>query len=169
MKEIKGDLIKLFKDGKFDYIAHQCNMIVPSKYCRGIAKSIFEQYPDTANLHDDIIENRIGIDLDISEGIYVYNTKDNIVNLYTQYNPGPGTNHPDDIDYYLNRKEYLSKALDKLNKELKDKKLGIPLIASGLAKAMKYSMDDLSYFNEFIKSIVEDKLKDVDVTVVIYD
>ena len=46
-------------------------------------------------------------------------------------------------------------------------KLGIPLISSGLAadKQLKGTMTDLEYFKKYIGPIVEEELKDLDVTV----
>jgi O-acetyl-ADP-ribose deacetylase (regulator of RNase III) len=44
MKEIKGDLIALAKQGEFDVIAHGCNCFV--KMGAGIAKSIRLAFPE---------------------------------------------------------------------------------------------------------------------------
>lgn len=70
-------------------------------------------------------------------------------------------------DSLKNRKFALSEILEAVNHNYKGKSIGLPLIASGLAatKSIKQDMSDLEYFKLMIYPIVEEKLKDVKVTI----
>lgn len=71
------------------------------------------------------------------------------------------------FDTFENRCYALRQCLKELTGLAKDKKIGLPLIASGLAacKKRKKELTDLEYFKRYIAPIVEEELKDLDVTV----
>lgn len=151
MKEIKGDLIKLAKEGNFDFIAHGCNC-----FCRmgsGIAKQVAKEIPDA------VIKDNLTIPGDINKlGNYTMGVikSDNkivgeIFNCYTQYGHNP-SDKP--LDY-----EALTLCLRKINHEFKGGKIGLPTIGAGLGGG------DWN----IIKQIIETELKDMDVTIVYFE
>lgn len=150
--EIKGDLISLAKQGKFDVITHGCNCF--SNMGAGIAVPMAQNfgcslYPlEDLSTRGDIqklgqIEWKL-YPLTIDKSIYV-------VNSYTQYYPNPLLKP---LDY-----EALTLCLRKINHIFKGKSVGLPQIGAGLAGGDW----------ERIKNIIQTELKDCDVTVVIYD
>lgn len=95
--------------------------------------------------------------------------------MYSQYYPGSPKENTTHFDTFMQRCAWLKQCLSDLksysdylisvyNKEVK---IGLPLIASGLAadKKLKGDMTDLEYFKKYIAPIVEEELKDLDVTV----
>ena len=91
IKYKKGNLIDLFERGDFDCIAHQCNTMLTSEFCGGIAQAIFGKYPRASsanNLRIQEVLNRIDLLGTISIGEKeILNGL--IFNLYSQNNPGP--------------------------------------------------------------------------------
>lgn len=85
MKIIKGNLIELAKEGKFDVIIHGCNCF--NTMGAGIAKSIRESFPE-AYLIDR--KSEYGAISKLGKVTYVnveiFKRKLTIVNGYTQYN-----------------------------------------------------------------------------------
>lgn len=146
MKEIDGDLIKLAKEGNFDYIAHGCNC-----FCTmgaGIAKQIKEQFPiaytmDLATKKGDI--KKLG-NYTTTADHYAFT----IINAYTQYRYGTEKRQ---LDY-----EALTLILRKINYEYPGKTIGLPKIGCNLAGG------DWN----IVKQIIEKELKDMDVTIVYY-
>jgi O-acetyl-ADP-ribose deacetylase (regulator of RNase III) len=169
-KEVSGDLIALANKGEFDVIAHGCN-----SHCTmgaGIAPQMAKAFgADKFKMEDkkyrgDI--NKLGtIDyekLHFEDGKWVKYPDDNgawviysmfVVNAYTQYNYG--ANHADGdkkpIDY-----EALTLCMRKINKIFKGLHVGLPLIGCGLAGG-SWSV---------VKLIIQQELKDCDVTIVNY-
>jgi O-acetyl-ADP-ribose deacetylase (regulator of RNase III) len=150
--EIHGDLIQLAQSGHFDVIAHGCNC-----FCvmgRGVAPQMAKAFGcDSYKMEDkktigDI--NKLGqIDYDwvsLSNGRGVY-----VVNIYSQYTPNA---HTKPLDY-----EALTLGLRKMNHIFKGKHIGLPQIGSGLAGG------DWTR----IKKIIQTELKNMKVTVVIYN
>lgn len=120
-----GNLLKKFKELKFDGIAHGCNCFFSMS--AGIADQIRVEYidaykADLATGFGDV--NKLGT-------YSVTKVGDNgalsIFNLYTQYRPGREV----ETDLY----EYIKAAFELLNKDLGGKNyvLGIPKIGSGIA------------------------------------
>lgn len=156
-KEVEGDLIKLALNGDFNVICHETNCFCLQN--AGIAKQMSEifdtnnpkKYPqEMSMLRGDI--NKLGR---ISYREYCKFTNDEIihprvvvVNAYTQYQPGAN------LDY-----EALTLCLRKMNHEFKGMHIGLPQIRAGIAG------DDW----DRIKTIIQQELKDCDVTVVIYN
>lgn len=161
IKYKQGDLLKAFENGEVNLIAHQENCVSKGNYA-GIAKIIHNKYPETVDISrffGDIIIHHV------QHGI--------IVNLYSQYYPGSpnSTVFVKDkyelIDNYYNRIIALEECLWKIRMYFSDKKIGLPLLASGLAacKGRKTSLSDLDYFKKYITPTVEKCLDDMNVTV----
>lgn len=167
-EEIKGDLIKLALDGKFDVISHGCNC-----FCimgAGIAPQMATAFG--ASLADNeahrLMEKLCGEGYQIellgniaSWSPYtkygVTEVPENliVVNSYTQY--GFGLNHPGGskvpLDYAA-----LTLCMKKINHMFKGKHIGLPQIGCGLAGGDW----------EKVKEIIKTELKDCKVTIVIY-
>lgn len=167
--EIKGDLIKLAKQGSFDVITHGCNCF--STMGAGISVSMKNEFgcdkfpmelqgPDINKLgcidYKDIHVIPVMRELTINgvtrespdySGITV-----TVVNSYTQYHYGRKYGPP--LDY-----EALTLCMRKINSIFKGKHIGLPTIGAGLAGGQWYH----------IKQIIQTELKDCKVTVVIYN
>lgn len=179
-KEINGDLIELALSGSFfDVIVHGCNCF--NLQGAGIAKqmsAVFDtnnpiKYPlELPMLKGDI--NKLGR---ISYRNTIQTTLEGIklpivINAYTQYQPGAN------LDY-----EALTLCLRKMNHSFKGKHIGLPQIGCGIAGGIwdidKFAMQDEASFRKSIelkqqgfkdvKTIMQQELKDCDVTVVIYN
>jgi len=149
MKTIKGDLLKLASDGMFDVIAHGCNC-----FCTmgaGIAKGVALQFPQA---YEADLRTRKGdkaklgtcsfVDIRTERGVVT------VINAYTQFDyRGRGVK----ADYGAIR-SCLRWICDTYPKA----KIGLPKIGAGLAGG------DWSK----IEGIIEDELRNVDVTIVEY-
>lgn len=149
MKIIEGDLITLATNGKFDVIIHGCNC-----FCvmgAGLAKAIKDEFPE-AYLADCATE--IG---DSSKlGYFTVSTVERggheltIVNAYTQYDfRGSGRK----VDYTA-----VKAAFDFIRKKFSGKRIGYPMIGSGLAGGDW----------EIISQIIEESLQGEDHTLVVF-
>ena len=143
MLEIKGNLLELAKEGKFDIIVHGCNCF--HVMGSGIARQIKEQFPeaweaDQFTGYGDIMK------LGNYSSAKIENLE--IINAYTQFKYG--TDVPQ-IDY-----EALTLCLRKINHEHRGKSIGLPKIGAGLAGGD---------WNR-IKDIIKRELKDTRVTLV---
>ena len=161
MKYIKGDLIQLLKDEEFDYVAHQCNCRVLEQSCSGIARAIFDNFNDAANNQNKVATSQHPHHLlgNMKE------SKEHVLNLYTQYNPGRPTYGIDSFDCRIS---YLKEAFRRVANSIGDLRLGIPLIASGLAKDPSYDYSDEEYFRKIIAPEIEPILKNINTTIVIW-
>ena len=154
IKYKQGDLIKLFKEKEFDMIGHQCNCFWLGA---GIAKNLVKEFPQ-------IQVERDGNDTYLFGTYSTVETKfGNILNIYSQYSAGGCT--PIGIDSFEVRLGALENCLNNINENNKGERIGLPLIASGIAKK-KSNLDDLSYFHSFILPSVKKCLKDMKVTIV---
>jgi O-acetyl-ADP-ribose deacetylase (regulator of RNase III) len=148
MKIIKGDLIKLAKEGKFDVIVHGCNCFC--KMGRGIAKTIKQEFPvayaaDMKTMPGD--QNKLGTytenTIQIENHILV------VVNAYTQYKYwGKEAN----IDY-----KALRSCFKEISKNYFNLRIGIPKIGAGLAGG---DWDK-------IQGIIEEEMAGCDITLVV--
>lgn len=75
---VKGDLTTI----DVQYRAHQCNCV--SNYALGVAKSIFEKYPE-ANTYNKEFTRKMGT-------ISIHNS---VINMYAQCYPGKAKSHND--------------------------------------------------------------------------
>jgi len=155
MKEIKGNIITLAKEGHFDIIIQGCNC-----FCRmgsGLAPQIKENFlmawaADVATTPGDI--TKLG---NYTIGEEIVHDKDDqpnvlkVINIYSQYGHDPADKP---LDY-----EALTLALRKVNFEFKGLSIACPQIGAGRA------MGDW----DRIKYIIETELKDMVVTIVYFD
>lgn len=154
--EIKGDLIKLAQQGKFDVIAHGCNCFCRMK--RGIAPQMAEafgcdkfplesaEFAGVFNKLGQIDFKRFTLDAGLSpKQSFLY-----VVNAYTQYQWSTETK-PFDYDAF-------TLCMRKMNHNFPNKHIGLPQIGSHLAGGDW----------ELIRPIIQKELKDCNVTVVIY-
>lgn len=166
-QEIEGDLIKLALEGNFDVIAHGCNCQCTMK--SGLAPKMAEvfgvdKYPlESFTRKGDI--NKLG---QIEWFVERDSAIPYVINAYTQFMYG--TYHTDGIKDPLDY-EALTLCLRKINHKFKGKHIGLPLIGCGLAggiwdKTLETGYIELDFKD--VKTIVQEELKDMDVTIVHY-
>ena len=177
MKYKQGNLISALETGEIDVLIQQSNCEGLS-YFAGIAKSIHSKFKGLTETHVKHCKKPhvFGTSL-------IYNTdKGDVINLYSQLFRGPPLGRtklvkplePAEVytettytDSFDNRLEALKTSLNSVSDYLKDKQVGIPLLASGLGadRELKGTMDDLEYFKKYIAPIVERELEGLDITV----
>lgn len=152
MKSIKGDLIKLAKQGQFDVIVHGCNCF--NSFGKGIALTIKKEFPEAYAADCKTVKgdrNKIGT----YTGVVVMNDVGGelgIINAYTQY----GYWEKKDLFEY----EGFQRVLDDFASSPQEgARWGFPLIGCGLAGGDK----------ERILKMIENTLAGMDVTVVEYE
>ena len=144
VKTVKGDLIRMFLAGHFDMICHgaNCQKVMGG----GIAKTIREVFPeayqaDTSDTRAPLVRLGGYSSAKVACG--------KVVNLYTQFYPGPN------FEYSA-----LISALEKLERELKrPTKIGVPMIGAGIGRG------DWNV----IKSILENTGENMQITIVEYE
>ena len=122
MRVMKGDLLQLALQNRFDAIVHGCNCFNNMK--SGIAGQIVKMWPQAAE-----VDNATNMGDQNKLGTYTLaeTTCCKIVNGYTQYHYGMTVGPPFDYDAF-------AKLLEKLDYDFpKDTKWGFPLIGCGLA------------------------------------
>lgn len=149
MKYKRGDLIKAALSGEVNVIAHQCNCF--NNMGRGIAPLIKKAFPeawlaDNATCKGD--KDKLGrLSYTKSSGVLIFN-------LYGQYGWWKRGDGEINTDYAM-----LRKSLDQMSRMLwKDRdfvKIGLPKIGCGLGGG------DWNV----VSKIIEEELKDFDVTV----
>lgn len=163
IKYVQGDLIKMFKDGDVDCIAHQCNLMLQSEFCGGIAGTIFKNFKDAGDANNSFLAGK-----SITDCLGRTSGTQYVFNIYSQIYTGCPNNGADSMECRLS---YLKEGLNTIKLYMganNQTKLGIPLIASGLAKQQNMkSMPDLSYFKKFILPVVKDVFKHTDITVIV--
>lgn len=159
MKQVKGDLIKLAKEGEFDIIIHGCNCF--NTMGAGIAKSIKQHFPEAYKTDCSTKKGDKGkLGFITKAWIEEYNLW--IINAYTQY------------DYNISKRPINYKALEiafininrmvedlaRINfKRKTDFKIGYPKIGAGLAGGDW----------DIIAPIIDKELEGLDHTLVIYE
>ena len=158
MNYIDGDLLKLAKEGKFDVIVHGANC-----FCTmgsGIAKQIREEFPqayaaDRKTKQGDIQKLGCFTSATANQNSSLpndgYSQQFQIVNAYTQYNYGTDSRK---ADY-----DAIRLVMRKISHTYKGYRIGMPKIGAGLAGG------DWS----IIEKIIDEELKDCDVTIVNYN
>ena len=160
-QEIEGDLITSALEGKFDVIAHGCNcfnsmgagIAVPMAKtfdCNEMGLEQRRHYGESNKLGQIEFKKHM---LNLRDWIFV-------VNAYTQYQPGAN------LDY-----EALTLCLRKINHQFKGNHIGLPLIGCGLGggvwdKNLLESPETDFYRDKDVKTIIQDELRDMDVTIV---
>jgi O-acetyl-ADP-ribose deacetylase (regulator of RNase III) len=152
MKTIRGDLITLAKEGEFDVIIHGCNCF--NTMGAGIAVSISQHFEE-AYLADlrTMKGDRFKLGTYTGAKIERYQKPFVVINAYTQYGYRSAGIH---LDYDALRSSFENIVKKYGNKNLK---FGIPKIGAGLAGGDWKK----------IKSIIEEIMKDEDITVVEFD
>jgi O-acetyl-ADP-ribose deacetylase (regulator of RNase III) len=124
VKTVKGDLLKLAKEGHFDVIVHGCNC-----FCTmgaGIAKQIKSQFPSAFEVDLKTTkgsEEKLGSYS--SSEVSIGSHKLTIINAYTQYHWRGNGNK---ADY-----EAIRKVFNRIKQEYGGLKIGYPMIGAGLA------------------------------------
>lgn len=171
MEIIKGDLIALARQGKFDVIIHGVNC--QNVQGAGIAKQMKKEFgTDTFILEGEKYKgsiNKLGC-IDYQQ-MYLEDTerwsrypdengkwvtaKVIVVNAYTQFNYGRNHSDGDEkpVDY-----EAITLCMRKINHRFNGLHIGLPMIGSGLAGGD---------WNK-IKNIIKKELKDCKITIVKY-
>ena len=160
MKTIKGDLIKLAEEGKFDVIIHGCNCF--HAMGGGIAKQLADKYPQVEEVDRQTTfgdRNKLGSyslehALNVNDDVFV------ILNAYTQYKWSSGSDvfEYDAFQKFLN---VISPYIQSYNGGGKIN-IGFPQIGAGLAGG------DWSRISKMIEKFSEDVASHADVTVVEY-
>lgn len=143
IKTVKGNLITMALNGEFDVIVHGANC-----FCTmgaGVARQIKIAFPSAFEVDKITIEgdkNKLGT-CTWAECVSV-----TVVNAYTQFGYGGSIIH---LDY-----DAVRKCMKWIAENYKDKKIGLPKIGAGLGGGD---------WNK-IKSIIEEELDGLDVTIV---
>lgn len=136
----KGCLIKAFKGGEVDVIAHQCSAF--HTMGAGVAKAIAQEFP-----HAEAADKATEYGSKALLGWFTYALTDYgyIYNLYGQYGCGKGGRHTN-YDHLENA--LLGMKHDLLSRGYKGK-IGLPKIGCGLAggdwDVVKYIIQDVFY------------------------
>ena len=150
MEFIQGNLITLFKEGKFDVIAHQANC--KGIFGAGVAYHLLQEFPDLLEADKTLKKEEKPGGVSLLKTEYGY-----IANLYSQINLGKPS--VEGTDSYIHRINLMVKALTSMFEAIPRDKihLGIPLIASGIAAdaLLKMNNTDLYYFQNFVQPFVE--------------
>ena len=122
MKTVKGDLLALAKEGKFDIIVQGCNC--HNVMGAGIARQIRDEFPDAWLADQQTLKgdkNKLG-HYSIGMGGRLV-----IINAYTQYNTASRAGE-DVFDYHA-----CYEVLQKLSERFGKWRIGLPMIGMGLA------------------------------------
>ena len=122
MKTVKGDLLALAKEGKFDIIVQGCNC--HNVMGSGIARQIREEFPDAWMADQQTLKgdkNKLGHYTIGMGGRLV------IINAYTQYNTAKQAGE-DVFDYHA-----CYEVLNKISERFGKWRIGLPMIGMGLA------------------------------------
>lgn len=163
LKYKQHNIIQAFETKEIDTFIIQENCTVGMR--AGISKLVLNRYPEVEkyNLEQLNIAKKSPEDVLGMLIPYKLNNQRYIHGVYSQYFPGSPWVGFDTHDHRLN---WLFKGLDTFRRINSNIKLGLPLIASGMAKNKKLSYtSDLDYFKKYIAPIVEEALEDIDVTI----
>ncbi|TQV88082.1 phosphatase [Aliikangiella coralliicola] len=123
MKIIKGDLIMLAEEGKFDVIIHGCNCLC--NMGSGIARTIKDKYPE---VYVADCETKKGDKEKLGKYSFVAVNGDNqftVINAYTQY---AYSRDKVDVDY-----DAVRSVFKLIKRDFSGLRIGCPLIGAGLA------------------------------------
>lgn len=145
------DLIEAFKNSEYDAIIHQTNCTIGMG--GGIARIIGNEFPETKERDKEMREEIDDINFLNGNYVIIPTIYGDVINCYSQFSAGPPSK--EGIDTFENRKQVLSNVLYQVA-ERGYFKVGIPLIASGLARVNYDSQSDIEYFVREIFNIVSD-------------
>jgi O-acetyl-ADP-ribose deacetylase (regulator of RNase III) len=161
MKTIKGDLIKLAEEGKFQIIIHGCNCF--NTMGGGIARQLADKYPKVKEVDSKTIrgdKEKLGRCTMVK--IISGQVNFTVVNAYTQYE----MSNTKDVFEYDHFEAFLSRFSQTLpgytQGVLRKVNVGFPQIGAGLAGG------DWSRISKMIEKFSEDVSKYANVTVVEY-
>lgn len=145
--KVKGDLLALAEEGKFDIIVHGCNC--QNTMGSGIAKQIKEQYPEAFQVdyaYDLVVRdtryNKLG---NYSKAKVYSGSNFTIVNAYTQFNYLP---RGEDLFEYAS----FAVILQKLEHFYGNYDFGFPYIGMGLAGGdSERILDMLEQFSNLVE------------------
>ena len=147
MDIIKGDLLSLAAEGKFDVIVHGCNCF--NNMGAGIAVGIARNYPASHIADMNTVRGDKGKMGTYSQARVLTRTNPpkllTVINAYTQYGCN-ASKHVDLFEY-----EAFRQILNKLAEEFQTSSFGFPLIGCGLAGGDKGRILDM--IDDFSKSI----------------
>jgi O-acetyl-ADP-ribose deacetylase (regulator of RNase III) len=150
MNVIRGDLLRLALDGRFDVIAHGCNCMC--QMGKGIAKSIRQEFPEAyAADRQTTPGDRAKLGTITTAQIERGDAKIVVVNAYTQFDyrpPGPN------VDY-----DAIRAAMRQVKRHFAGRRIGYPKIGAGLAGGDW----------QRIAPIIDEELADEDHTLVEFD
>jgi O-acetyl-ADP-ribose deacetylase (regulator of RNase III) len=146
---IKGDLIELAKNNKFDIIVHGCNCF--HVMGGGIAYQIKSEFPSAYEADKKTIK---GSKDKLGKYSYVKIDKLTIINAYTQYGYEMHNRGSDDDVYNA-----IKKVFETINNNFMGKNIGIPMIGAGLARC------DWN----IIEKIIKNTNKNNNITLVLWD
>jgi hypothetical protein len=146
----RGNIIAAYDSGEIDIIAHACNRTVGMG--GGIARILKEKFKIDSDL-----ERELRNDFDTPMVMI-----GDLCNIYCMLRPGgpsmgfAKTNTGVYDDSSWDRLDRLEKALTKLTIDNPKKKIGIPLVLSGLARDnSKKEFTDLIYFQKFVVEFIK--------------
>ena len=124
MQTIRGELLRLALDGRFDVIVHGCNC--QNQMGKGIALSIKKQFPEAhAADRQTTAGDRGKLGTLTTADVTRDGVSFTVVNAYTQYHyrpPGPN------VDY-----DAIRAAIREVKRRFGGKRIGYPRIGAGLA------------------------------------
>jgi len=148
MKIVKGNLLDKAEAGEFDVIAHGCNCF--NSMSGGLALEISRRYPTAVDSDNNTLPGDAGKLGNVS--VARWNLSDTrsfmIFNIYSQYHGGAN------IDY-----KALKEGLQRLNKECKGLRVGLPQIGCGIAGGDW----------DIVSQMIENIMVDCDVTIVMFE
>lgn len=145
MNIVKGNLIDLAEEGKFNVIVQGCNCF--NTMGSGLAGEIKARYP---NAYEVDCETGIGDRAKLGTYTTMVGVQFNIVNAYTQFGYGR-LNKDDDLFEY----DSFALILERLQDEYKGSgRFGFPLIGCGLAGGNKSRI--VSMIEDFSRSVEAD-------------
>ncbi len=157
MKTIKGNLLTLARQGKFDVIVHGCNCF--HTFGAGIALQIKKKYPEAyiADCENTVIADwtKLGTYTEITTQFFVPELEKEhaltIINAYTQYKfCSEDSRH---VDY-----EAIANVFALIKHNFPSKRIGYPMIGAGLAGGNW----------KIIEMIINDEMVGMDHTLVVY-
>lgn len=163
-REVKGNLLDMFDEGKFHYIIHGCNCFntLGEGKANGIAGQIGERYTQT-KISDNKTEKgdwqKLGNWFDVlieyeKDGKQYIKT---IINAYTQYFPGKNFEYSALIECLKSFSKWLNNSIKE--DQRKNITIGLPLIGCGIGGGEW----------EIVKQIIVEYLSEYDITIVHYE
>jgi O-acetyl-ADP-ribose deacetylase (regulator of RNase III) len=154
MRTVKGDLLKLAKQGEFDIIIHGCNC-----FCvmgAGIARQIARTWPEALEVDRQTTPgawNKLGNYTKTNVSVEGPNSPLTVINAYTQYKTGTEKRH---LNY-----DALANVFERIKKDFGNQglKFGIPRIGCGLAGGNP----------RIVKAIIEETMAGEDLTLVKFE